>query len=72
MKLTESQCAHADGEIYDSDCFYCPDCGELISYDTGAPMVFEVPEYEAYECPGRSCAKYLYGQEHRHQRIKLD
>jgi hypothetical protein len=72
MNLTESQCGHEEGEIYDADCFWCPDCGELISYETGEVRVDYVPEYEVYECPGRSCAKYLYGMGHVHQRVKLD
>ena len=65
-------CGHEDGEIYDSECFYCGGCGELVSYETGGVLVWEKPEYEEYECPGRTCAKYLYGQVHEHWRVRLE
>jgi hypothetical protein len=63
-------CPHSDGDMYDADCFYCVDCGELVYYDTGEVYVYTPPEYVEIECPGSSCAKYLYGTEHKHMVIE--
>lgn len=66
-----TECSHTDGEMYDADYYYCPDCNELVDYDTGEVFVYVAPETEEYECPRGSCPKYLYGMTHKHTRYVL-